>query len=85
MDHKKSDEDRFKRTRALIQQFGLQVILIPASEYLPSFAYSIGLWQTYHDDPSLNELFTLEYGEASSQRPNTPITMRVAGLHQPAD
>lgn len=30
-----------------IAQYGLSVILIEASDYLPSFAYSIGLWQNY--------------------------------------
>jgi hypothetical protein len=30
-----------------IEKFGLQVIKVEASSYLPSFAYSIGLWQNY--------------------------------------
>ena len=30
-----------------IKKFGLSVILIEATEYLPSFAYSIGLWQKF--------------------------------------
>lgn len=31
-----------------IEQYGLSVVLIEATDYLPSFAYSIGLWQTYN-------------------------------------
>ncbi|CAN5248892.1 hypothetical protein BH11BAC5_BH11BAC5_08500 [soil metagenome] len=30
-----------------IKQFGLTVLLMPASDYLPSFAYTVGLWETY--------------------------------------
>ena len=30
-----------------IDKFGLSVIIIEASDYLPSFAYSIGLWQKF--------------------------------------
>ncbi|MDP5198920.1 DUF4262 domain-containing protein [Flavobacterium sp. DG2-3] len=31
-----------------IEKYGLQVIIIEATDYLPSFAYSIGLWQKYN-------------------------------------
>ncbi|MFB9080514.1 DUF4262 domain-containing protein [Flavobacterium procerum] len=31
-----------------IEKYGLQVIMIEATDYLPSFAYSIGLWQKYN-------------------------------------
>lgn len=30
-----------------IDKFGLSIIIIEASDYLPSFAYSIGLWQKF--------------------------------------
>lgn len=36
-----------EKTKADIEQYGLHVIIIEATDYLPSFAYSIGLWQTY--------------------------------------
>jgi hypothetical protein len=36
------------RTTSDIQKFGLTVIIIEATDYLPSFAYSIGLWQRYN-------------------------------------
>ncbi|WP_433830577.1 DUF4262 domain-containing protein [Flavobacterium anhuiense] len=31
-----------------IKKHGLQVIIVEATDYLPSFAYSIGLWQKYN-------------------------------------
>ena len=31
-----------------IEKHGLQVILIEATDYMPSFAYSIGLWEKYN-------------------------------------
>jgi hypothetical protein len=34
--------------KAHIEQHGLSVVIIEATDYLPSFAYSIGLWQEYH-------------------------------------
>jgi hypothetical protein len=37
-----------EKTKSDIEQFGLSVIIIEATDYLPSFAYSIGLWQKYH-------------------------------------
>lgn len=36
-----------QRTVSDIEKFGLSVILIQATDYLPSFAYSIGLWQKF--------------------------------------
>lgn len=47
MHQQSSQEERFEKTKSDIQQFGLQVIMIPACDYLPSFAYSVGLWQTH--------------------------------------
>jgi hypothetical protein len=44
-EHNCRDENR---TTSDIQKFGLTVIIIEATEYLPSFAYSIGLWQKYN-------------------------------------
>jgi hypothetical protein len=35
------------KTSADIENYGLSVILIEATDYLPSFAYSIGLWQKF--------------------------------------
>ena len=40
------------RTTSNIEKFGLTVILIEATDYLPSFAYSIGLWQK-HKHPEI--------------------------------
>jgi hypothetical protein len=37
-----------ERTVSDIEKYGLSVILIEATDYLPSFAYSIGLWQKYN-------------------------------------
>lgn len=34
-----------EQTKSDIEKFGLSVIIIEATDYLPSFAYSIGLWQ----------------------------------------
>lgn len=36
------------RTTSDIEKFGLSVIIIEATDYLPSFAYSIGLWQKFN-------------------------------------
>ncbi|MBN8574191.1 MAG: DUF4262 domain-containing protein [Candidatus Kapabacteria bacterium] len=36
-----------KQTKSDIEKFGLSVIIIEATDYLPSFAYSIGLWQRF--------------------------------------
>ena len=36
-----------KLTISNIEKFGLSVIIIEATDYLPSFAYSIGLWQKF--------------------------------------
>ncbi|WP_276380059.1 DUF4262 domain-containing protein [Flavobacterium sp. H4147] len=38
----------FKKTRNNIDKYGLQIIVIEATDYLPSFAYSIGLWEKYN-------------------------------------
>lgn len=35
------------QTASDIEKFGLTVIIIEATDYLPSFAYSIGLWQNF--------------------------------------
>jgi hypothetical protein len=43
--HNCRDEDK---TRKHIEQYGLSVIMIEATEYLPSFAYSIGLWEKFN-------------------------------------
>ncbi|WP_316812584.1 DUF4262 domain-containing protein [Pedobacter heparinus] len=41
-----------EKTISDIEKYGLSVILIEATDYLPSFAYSIGLWQKY-DHPEI--------------------------------
>ena len=43
---KNSKED--KKTRRHIEKYGLSVIMIEATDYLPSFAYSIGLWENFN-------------------------------------
>jgi hypothetical protein len=43
-----STDELFKNTKSNIENYGLQVIIIEATNYLPSFAYSIGLWQKYN-------------------------------------
>lgn len=37
-----------ERTSSNIEKYGLSIIMIEATDYLPSFAYSIGLWKTYN-------------------------------------
>ncbi|HMR81750.1 MAG TPA: DUF4262 domain-containing protein [Niabella sp.] len=37
----------YEQTKSDIEKFGLSVIIVEASDYLPSFAYSIGLWQKF--------------------------------------
>ena len=44
-EHNCRDESR---TKSDIEKYGLSVIIIEASDYLPSFAYSIGLWAKYN-------------------------------------
>ena len=36
-----------ERTESNIEKYGLTVIILEATDYLPAFAYSIGLWKTY--------------------------------------
>jgi hypothetical protein len=40
-------DELLKKTKRNIEKYGLQVISIKASEYLPSFSYSIGLIESY--------------------------------------
>lgn len=35
------------KTRSDIEEYGLSVIIVEATDYLPSFAYSIGLWEKF--------------------------------------
>lgn len=47
--HNCPDPDDLRKDIQLnIEEYGLQVIMIEATDYLPSFAYSIGLWQKYN-------------------------------------
>lgn len=43
-EHNCRDEDK---TNSNIEKFGLSVIVIDKTDYLPSFAYSIGLWKKF--------------------------------------
>lgn len=48
-DHKCIDSDQLLMTTKLnIEKFGLQVIMVDSTSYSPSFAYSIGLWESYN-------------------------------------
>jgi hypothetical protein len=40
-------DELLDKTKVNIEQYGLQVIMVSSSDYLPSFAYSIGLFETY--------------------------------------
>lgn len=37
-----------ERTKTHIEKFGLSVVMLQSTGYLPSFTYSVGLWQTYN-------------------------------------
>ena len=41
-------DELLSTTKANIEKFGLQVIMVEGTSYLPPFAYSIGLWEKYH-------------------------------------
>ena len=45
--HCRDIDELLVQTSINIEKFGLQVIMVKATPYLPSFAYSIGLWETY--------------------------------------
>lgn len=40
-------DDLLNQTKVNIEKFGLQVIMVSSTDYLPSFAYSIGLYEKY--------------------------------------
>jgi len=42
-----SKDELLGQTRTNIEKYGLQVIMVSGSDYSPSFAYSIGLFETY--------------------------------------
>lgn len=47
-EHKCVDRNELlEQTKLNIDKFGLQVIMVSSTSYSPSFAYSIGLWETY--------------------------------------
>jgi len=47
-DHKCiGSEELLVRTKTNISNYGLQVIMVSGTDYSPSFAYSIGLFETY--------------------------------------
>ncbi|MBS1625341.1 MAG: DUF4262 domain-containing protein [Bacteroidetes bacterium] len=41
-------DELLEQTKRNIKQYGLQVVMVGKSDYLPSFAYSIGLWRSYN-------------------------------------
>jgi hypothetical protein len=43
-----------------IEKYGLSVILIEATDYLPSFAYSVGLWRKYNHPEIISFGLTIE-------------------------
>ena len=43
-----SKDDLLEKTKLNIEKFGIQVIMVSSTDYLPSFAYSIGLKKTYN-------------------------------------
>ena len=45
--HCPSRDELLAQTKTHIDKYGLQVILVSGSGYSPSFAYSIGLFETY--------------------------------------
>jgi hypothetical protein len=45
--HTRDFDELLEKTKHNIEKYGLQVISIRASDYLPSFSYSIGLLETY--------------------------------------
>ena len=45
--HDRDFEELLEKTKHNIEEYGLQVISIRASKYLPSFSYSIGLLKSY--------------------------------------
>ena len=56
-EHDCSDHEN---TISNIEKFGLTVIIIEATDYLPSFAYSIGLWQKFKHPEIISFGFTTE-------------------------
>lgn len=40
--------DLIENAKINIEKYGLQIIIIGSTDYLPSFAYSVGLWQKYN-------------------------------------
>jgi hypothetical protein len=46
--HSRDFDELLEKTKHDIEKYGLQVISIRASEYLPSFSYSIGLLESYN-------------------------------------
>ena len=52
------------RTKGNIEEFGLQVIMVSSTEYSPSFAYSIGLWERYNHPEIICFGFSNDLGHA---------------------
>lgn len=56
-DHNCRDDEQ---TNANIEKYGLSVIAIEATDYLSSFAYSIGLWKKYKHPEIISFGFTVQ-------------------------
>jgi hypothetical protein len=46
-EHKKHDKDAEKSIKEIVEKHGWFIALFDATDYLPSFAYTIGLWKTF--------------------------------------
>lgn len=46
-DHKKHDQETEESIKRIVDQHGWFVGKLPATDYLPSFCYTIGLWKNY--------------------------------------
>ncbi|WP_217643846.1 DUF4262 domain-containing protein [Pedobacter rhizosphaerae] len=52
------------KTKLNVEKFGLQVIMVNATNYSPSFAYSIGLWESYEHPEIICFGLSTELGHA---------------------
>ncbi|AYB30319.1 DUF4262 domain-containing protein [Chryseolinea soli] len=46
-EHKQHDKEAEKSIKEIVEKYGWYVALFHATDYLPSFAYTIGLWKTF--------------------------------------
>lgn len=59
-----SKEDLLEQIKLNIAKFGLQVVMVSSTNYLPSFAYSIGLTRTYNHPEIICFGFSTSLGHA---------------------